>query len=855
MTAYQSFDLFYYDPDKERPERVEFFAYCPPALPPSEQAALSPEERLRYLKLYARTLAERAGVGIKDALCVPVVREEDVAAAKRALKPRPVPTVRRETEIRYLRWRLATGESGAAFAERSYDISDWNEGKVPLIYRKGKCLEAAGVFLAGRDADRVILDIGAVIDAYTLYVNGKRVASHDGYEPHRVDITRFVLPGEENRIGFFIPANGNYPIGIGDRLTVLEVNESHIEHSFVFTEELREDEASIGIRAEVAGEWDSIRYSIAPWFPREGAPVAEGELSSASGTVTLPHPVLWEVGAPHLYAVTLRLIKNGVCADEIIETFGVRTVEEKDGKLYLNGKRFFMKSFGNSLAADNDPEPYGNLFPPDSYILRDMLLILKAGGNFMRIHPWGSEGVPGSYMDCGWPEYGRCLNGTNYERFADIADQLGILLTWITRHWCNWPSGFVHHFEPDKMKERLVPSIRRVQNHPSVAIYEGLNEVGFMLGNNYLFPTDPVGKELSRDEKARQTARYQTFLNTFTDLVNEMDGTRLILPDSPWGPFYTPSREVEAVVRTRDLVQAADRSLYDRKNTVWDVHTYSGWYSGLQSAFYYRDMSWGMPHGKPVLLSELGAEAMPDWERYEGTPWYGVWVNHHHRTADFERNIYGRPLRLLKDSEADISQAYQGLCILYNAQVARMTGCDGMNINLIGDGPGEGTYHKGVTDLYRRAKLGYFAARDAYGEILMTGTGQSFCLGPDEPLCLRLSKEASVPPGAYRLTVTLSDEAGEETLLSEHSITLSEAAVQEAGEIALPKLPKGLYRVTYRLDEETSTHKRAIAGKLFASHLKRGSGGTGSGRSAVVSYRYHGRELCAEPCFSLKSDR
>ena len=799
MASYQSFDLFYYDPNKETSDRVDFFPYHPPALPPKEQPVLSPEERFRLLRFYARSLAEGEGKRVSQALSATVVREEDFDAARRTLKSRPVPSVRKVREIEYLFWRLSPGGECLDWTLPHTDVSDWNEGKIPLIYRKGKALEAIASFEVSEDAEQVILDVGGVIDSYTLYVNGKRVLSHDGYEPHRVDITPYAVRGGENRLAFFIPRNGNFPIGIGDRLTVLELHESHIDHAFVFTQELGQSQARLGIRTEITGEWEKILYEIAPWFPHEGEVLTSGELRSLEEEILLPDPVLWEVGKPHLYCMTLRLMKDGAVCDEVTETFGVRTIEEKDGKIFFNGKRFFMKSFGNSLAADNDTESYGNLFPPDSYILRDMLLILKSGGNFMRIHHWGSEGVPGSYYDCGWPEYGRCVGGTNFERFADIADQLGLLLTWITRHWCNWPSGFYHHFKPEKMKERLVPSVKRIQNHPSVAVYEGLNEVGFMLGNNYLFPTNPTGEELDEKEKLRQVKRYQVFLNQFTDLVNEIDGTRLVLPDSPWGPFYTPSQEVEAVVKTRDLVQAEDRSLYDRKNTVWDVHTYSGWYSGLESAFYYRDMSWGKPHTKPVLLTELGAEAMPDWEKYQGAPWYGVWVNHHHRTADIERNIFDRPLRLLKDSEADISQAYQGLCILYNAQVARLTGCDGMNINLIGDGPGEGTYHKGVTDLYRRAKLGYFAAKIAYGEILLSGTEQSFALGKDEPLHIRIAKDAAAPVGEYLLTVTLTDEEGETRTLLSREVKLTDAPVQDLGEIYLPTLPGGLYRATYRL--------------------------------------------------------
>ena len=801
--TFENFELFYFDPDKQ-PGRCEFFEYHPPALPKEKQMELSPEERIHFLKFYAKTLAEYAGNSAPDCYAAEVVSENDVQTALKNLKPAPVPSVRREIPLSYLSWRLAPDADDMDWTAADYDFSDWHESTVPLIRRMNRPLQVIATWTMGDLPEQVLLDIGAVIDSYTLFVNGAKVTEHDGYEPHRVDITPYVMPHGENRLAFLIPPNGHSPIGIGDKLTVLEVPRKHIEHVFVSTKAIQEKEATISVKTTLSdGAWGKIIYEIFPWFPTEGEVVAQGELDAEESTVRIEDPVFWEVGKPHLYQIKLRLWDEGACTDEVVETFGVRTVCEKDGKLWLNGKPFFMKSFGNSLATDCDNESYGNLFPPDFYILRDMLLILKCGGNFMRIHHWGSEGIPGAYYDCGWPEYGRCLNGTNYERFADIADQLGLCLVWITRHWCNWPSGFAHHFKPDKMEERLTASIKRVQNHPSIAMYEGLNEVGFMLGNNYLFPTNPTGDGLEASEKERQIKRYQQFLNRFTDLLNEVDGTRLILPDSPWGPFYTPDQKVEAVVNTRDLVLSDDRTLYDRPNTVWDVHTYSGWYSGLQSAFYYRDMSWGNPHEKPILLTELGAEAMPRWELYQGCPWYGVWVNHHHYTADFERNIYGRPLRIIRDSEMDISQAYQGLCILYNAEVARMTGCDGMNINLIGDGPGEGAYHKGVTDLYRKAKLGYFAARMAYQKMLVSGTEQSFCLAKEEPLALRLAKEADAEPGKYQLTITVTNEMGEVQMQMARSVSVTEDAVQNLGVFPMNVTKKGLYRVTYRMEKES----------------------------------------------------
>jgi beta-galactosidase/beta-glucuronidase len=87
------------------------------------------------------------------------------------------------------------------------------------------------------------------------------------------------------------------------------------------------------VRAEDSGR---VALVTSPTAPVHLPPGASRELTL---TATIPEPALWHFDHPHLYrwAATLRAT-SGQVLHTAAETFGVRTIELRDARLYLNGE-------------------------------------------------------------------------------------------------------------------------------------------------------------------------------------------------------------------------------------------------------------------------------------------------------------------------------------------------------------------------------------------------------------------------------------------------------------------------------------------------------------------------------------
>ena len=103
----------------------------------------------------------------------------------------------------------------------------------------------------------------------------------------------------------------------------------------------------------------------------DGAVVASPR-SSRPRAMTAPPPLLfvlgplpWSPETPRLYRVTATLRRAGELLDALSETFGFRTVEARDGRIYLNGEPVYLRG-----ALDQDYYPDGICTPPSERLPR-----------------------------------------------------------------------------------------------------------------------------------------------------------------------------------------------------------------------------------------------------------------------------------------------------------------------------------------------------------------------------------------------------------------------------------------------------------------------------------------------------
>jgi hypothetical protein len=795
-SSWKSFELIYYDPGA-KPDTLSPFNV-------DARSQFTTEMRIEYLRRYADALVQRTGRSNPEYFAFDVVTANTARKAAAQIKEKPLPEIRKVVPLKYWRWKLEP-DLTAHVDSVGWVVKDfggellWNAMDAPRMFSYDRAVWLRTHF-RGPQGQRVLLSIGSIIDMFEVWVNGRYVTRHSGFEPATLDITQFVDQGVDNTLAVRIENKPKDQVGIADEISVIGVSDLYLSDIFVKTDRAqgRGADATLEVEATqlaVAGRQMSVKVEVSPWFPEERRepvfsdvlplPPSSQGAKKVRATLHLHNIDLWSPDAPHLYLVRVILQdSSGNACDDLVEVAGFRRIEQRQGRLFLNGRPWFLKSFGENLGFAPGFSFAGEVCPPDEWILRDFLLAKKANANAIRVHPWGFTGDVGNYTDMAWPVWGMPNSSTNYQRIAWIADQLGIGLVWGTRLWTLWPSDFQNKYGygDDAWQARLKPSLRYVRNRPSILIYEGLNEVSLL--------RNPQIKEFGYLEQS-----YERFCQRYFELVNRIDDSRLVMPDTPWGPlgYSPPPNDSYTVVHPAPRVSPG---LYTAvENTIWTDHNYFGWYRNLPDG-----PLLDKAQERPFVLDESGAEAMPDWRLYQGMPWNGIWLNNGRPSGRIEEERLGRSLRILQDSEVNISQANQGLSIVQTISAVRFSPADGINVNLIADGLAEGNYHKGVCDLYRNAKLGYFAAQMAYQPLVAMGKGFDFVLGSGEALHLQAAADALLWGKRAQLTLEVVDESGGVVDKEQKLFTLdADQRVTSLGDY-VPRFPgKGFYLLRYTL--------------------------------------------------------
>ena len=810
----RSFELVYYNPSPKFRGRTPFRD--------PENDPLTTEQRISYLQAYAELLKRENGLGERY-LSSDIVGEDEAEQLASQIKDRPLPRQRQIVQLRFWRWKLQGAEEDE-WAATEFDDSLWNELETPTVLDMGRAM-----LLRSREhietSERVVLDIESIHDEYDLWVNGESVAHHEGYEPHQVDITDVIRPGQENTFAICVAKKPGYQIGIAGSIQVVGTRSTFIEGVFVKSlaaEEGRPARVQIITTVRNAGGQafsGRLAARFYRWFPEEDAAVAyeapsmevkvgPGQAVELSQDCVWAGAELWWPERPHLYKVEAVVnSEHGEQVDDYVDTVGIRTIQQRGGRIYLNGKRFVLRSFGDNLGFAPSADSHSSVCPPDGWIVRDFLLAKRANANGVRIHPWGYGERPGEYNELGFPEWADHTDGTSYVRIAEIADQIGLCLIWVTRLWTLGASEFRKHYDEQEMERLLPPCIKQVRNHPSIISHEGLNGVGATMTSGALGVLMGSAEEtwlrnLSPQEvktlNRLHERRYEEFCAKFMQLVNSADDSRLVCPDSHWSPAYQGEPHQVTTFALWDTDVEDESAFTLTENVYWALHEYTGWYRDFQEMYARKDRIIPHDRARPVIWTEFAAEAMPDWERYRGLPWRNMWINHDRPSAAIEKERLGRPLRALRDSEAHLSQAYQGLFFQQVSTFGRVVGCDGMNFQLITDGLSQGMYHKGVCDLYRRAKLGYFAARMAYQPTLVTGMDGDFVFSEDDALHLVLLNDAVKRIGErVKVQVRVKHPEGGLVDSTDLDASLDGSGIVQLGDYR-PRFPTaGLYQIEY----------------------------------------------------------
>lgn len=406
------------------------------------------------------------------------------------------------------------------------------------------------------EADAYYLEFRGANSSADVYVNGKKLAHHDGgYSTWRVNITEalsdknlIVVAVDNSANETVYPQNADFTFygGLYRDVNIIAVNESHFDLDYygapgiAVTPEITGQDAKVEIEVYVAGAKadQTLVYTVKD---ADGNVVSEvkSAASETKAVTMIPSVHLWNGRKdPYLYTAEAVLMSGDMVVDAVSTRFGCRTFEiDPERGFILNGADYPLRG----VSRHQDRWGFGNALLPEHH-REDIELICEMGATTIRLAHYQHD-----------------------QYFYDLCDEKGLVI------WAEIP--YISSHMPGG-RENTVSQMKELvsqnYNHPSIVVWGLSNEIT-MMGSS--------------------TPDLLENHNILNDLVHEMDKTRLT---------------TMAVVSMCDIhdpyIQIPDTISYNH---------YFGWYGG--------DVSMNGPwfdsfHKEfpniPIGVSEYGCEAL-----------------------------------------------------------------------------------------------------------------------------------------------------------------------------------------------------------------------------------------------------
>jgi len=444
---------------------------------------------------------------------------------------------------------------GLSYLGTEFDDASWQEVRLPHDYAitgpftnsvsssMGR-LPSPGIAwyrktftVPAEDADKsLFLDLDGAMQYSLVWVNGQIVGGWPyGYASYRLDITDYVVPGEENVVAIRLdtptPANANwdsgssrwYPgAGIYRNVWLVETADVHVGHygTQLTTPTVSATSAAVDLAVTVDNDGDQPSTvsvvtdvyeldtsgqaaSVAVTsFPAVELTIPPGSSAVADTSGSIGTPKLWGVpptGQPNLYVARTKVLLDGEILDLYETRFGVRTIEFDGEGFWLNGEDLKL----DGVCLHHDLGALGAAFNLRARE-RQLEILQEMGSNAIRTshNPFEPE-------------------------LYELADRMGFLI--MDEAFDVWAAGKAaldHHvFFAEWYEQDLRSLIRRDRNHPSVIMWSIGNEI-VEQSDNVVGPA--MGAELTAISHEEDATRPTT------------SGMNRAEPESPFsGPIDT----------------------------------------------------------------------------------------------------------------------------------------------------------------------------------------------------------------------------------------------------------------------------------------------------------------------------
>lgn len=431
--------------------------------------------------------------------------------------------------------------------------------------------------------ERIVLRFGSVTHNAKVYINGKFLAEHKGgFTPFEAEINDLLTQGE-NRLTVAVDNiidETTLPVGLlkeeevpGKGLVRRNIvnfdffNYAGIHRPVKIYTTPKTYVKDVTIVTNFEGSLGKVNYDIEVHGDAEVVVSVVDEdkkvvatAKGAKGNIEISDVKLWEPMNAYLYELKIDLLKDEDLVDSYSETFGVRTVEVKDGKFLINNKPFYFKGFGKH----EDSHINGRGFN-EAINVKDFNLMKWIGAN--------------SFRTAHYPYSEEIMRLADREGIVIIDETPGVGL-----HLNFMATAFSGGSKRDTWKEIgtkelheqvIKELIARDKNHPSVVMWSVANEPA------------------SEEEGAKE------YFEPLVNLTKELD------------PQKRPVTIVTHLMSTPDKCKVAD--IVD----VLCLNRYYGWYveggnlEGAKLLLTKELEGWNQRcPGKPVMFTEYGADTV-----------------------------------------------------------------------------------------------------------------------------------------------------------------------------------------------------------------------------------------------------
>lgn len=361
------------------------------------------------------------------------------------------------------------------FTERNYDDSSFENVMLPHAnknipynyfdekdYQFVSCYRKHFTIEDKYSKNGLFIDFEGVMTYAKCFVNGEYVGEHKGgYTPFSIDITDKALFNEDNVLTVMVDSTERNDIppfghtidylcygGIYREVTLRIVDDIHISHSFIRTENVLSDNKTLETDVYISSKISADIIVEIKLLDKENnvfgtieknIEVSTGDTVKTISLNGLTNIKLWDIDSPNLYNVSISLKKDNEVIDTREERIGFRTAEFTERGFYLNNRHLNLVGLNRHQAF-----PYVGYAMPKRAQEKDAEILKDLGLNIVRTSHYPQS-----------------------RHFLNRCDEIGLLVLEEIPGW--------QHIGDEAWKEVACENVRemitRDYNHPSIIIW------------------------------------------------------------------------------------------------------------------------------------------------------------------------------------------------------------------------------------------------------------------------------------------------------------------------------------------------------------------------------------------------